>query len=85
MMQDMTETPESDLPLTDALEAAALEILDGDESARRAALDALIAAHDAFNREEFEDARHKHPWRTQLIHSRYFGFRKGAIIQRDVN
>ena len=45
MMQDMTETPESDLPLTDALEAAALEILDGDERARRAALDALIAAH----------------------------------------
>ena len=45
MMQDMTETPESDLPLTDALEAAALEILDGDESARRSALDALIAAH----------------------------------------
>ena len=45
MMQDMTETPESDLPLTDALEAAALEILDGDESARRPALDALIAAH----------------------------------------
>ena len=45
MMTSMTETPESDLPLTDALEAAALEILDGDEGARRSALDALIAAH----------------------------------------
>ena len=45
MMVPMTDASEQDLPLTDELESAALEILEGDEGERAAALDALIQAH----------------------------------------
>ena len=45
MMQKMTDPSEVDLPLTEELEAAALEILEGDDRDRRAALDALMEAH----------------------------------------
>ena len=45
MMSGMTDSPQPDLPLTDALEEAALEILDGDERRRLAALEQLLAAH----------------------------------------
>ena len=47
MMQKMTDPSEVDLPLTEELEAAALEILEGDDRDRRAALDALIARLEA--------------------------------------
>ncbi|MGC6489393.1 MAG: bifunctional serine/threonine-protein kinase/formylglycine-generating enzyme family protein, partial [Planctomycetota bacterium] len=55
----MTEPPEPDLPLTDALEEAALQILDGDERQRAARLDALLREHP----------RHARALRTWLVAS----------------